>query len=104
MNFISKILKNSFLAIFSLSITSLLLIGCVIFFVYAELPDVTTLKNMQLQVPLRVFTKDGKLIAEYGENHLIPVLIDAVPKKLIEGILATEDQRYFEHPGVDMIG
>lgn len=59
---------------------------------------------MQLQVPLRVYTRDGKLIGEYGENHLVPVNLEEVPKKLIEGILATEDQRYFEHPGVDLIG
>lgn len=104
MNLIQKFLKNSFLAIFSLIITGLLLLGCIIFYIYLELPDVTTLRNMQLQVPLRVFTKDGKLIAEYGENHRIPVSLDQVPKQLVQGILATEDQRYFEHPGVDLIG
>ena len=104
MNLIQKTLKNGFLAIFSLLISSLLLFGCIIFLVYLGLPDVSTIKNMQLEVPLRVFTKDGKLIAEYGENHRIPVSIDNVPKKLIQGILATEDQRYFEHPGVDLIG
>lgn len=104
MNLIQKIFKNGFLAVFSLIITGFLLLGGVIFFVYLGLPDVSTLKNMQLQVPLRVFTKDGKLIAEYGENHRIPVGLDQVPKKLVQGILATEDQRYFEHPGVDMIG
>ncbi len=59
---------------------------------------------MQLEVPLRVFTKDGKLIAEYGGSHRIPVNLNEVPKKLIQGILATEDQRYYEHPGVDLIG
>lgn len=104
MIFISRILKNGFFTLFSLLITGLLLLGCFIFFIYLQLPDVTTLRNMQLQVPLRVFTHDGKLIAEYGENHLIPVSITQVPKKLIQGVLATEDQRYFEHPGVDMIG
>lgn len=104
MNLLQKALKNGFLTIFSLLITGLLLLGSIVFYIYLELPDVTTLKNMQLQVPLRVFTKDGKLIAEYGENHRIPVSLDQVPKKLIQGILATEDQRYFEHPGVDMIG
>lgn len=104
MNLLQKTLKNGFLALFSLFITSLLLLGCLFFYMYLELPDVTTLKNMQLQVPLRVFTNDGKLIAEYGENHRIPIGIDQIPKKLIQGILATEDQRYFEHPGVDLIG
>lgn len=104
MNLIRKIFKSGFLTIFSLLITGLLLLGGFIFFVYLGLPDVSTLKNMQLQVPLRVYTRDGQLIAEYGENHLIPVSLDQVPKRLVQGILATEDQRYFEHPGVDLIG
>lgn len=99
-----RILKNGFLAIFSLFITGLLLLGCIVFYTYIGLPDVTSLKNIQLQVPLRVYTQDGKLIAEYGENHRIPVALERIPKRLIQGILATEDQRYFEHPGVDMIG
>jgi penicillin-binding protein 1A len=104
MNLIRKTFKNGFLAIFSLLITGFLLLGGFIFFIYLGLPDVSTLKNMQLQVPLRVYTRDGNLIAEYGENHLIPVSLDQVPKQLVQGVLATEDQRYFEHPGVDLIG
>jgi penicillin-binding protein 1A len=104
MNLLQKIFKNGFLAIFSLFISGLLLLGFILFYFYLELPDVSTLKNMQLQVPLRVFTGDGKLIAEYGEDHRIPVTLSEVPERLIQGVLATEDQRYFEHPGVDMIG
>lgn len=104
MNLIRKAFKNGFLAVFSLIITVFLLLGSYIFFVYLGLPEVSTLKNMQLQVPLRVYTRDGQLIAEYGENHLIPVSLDQVPKQLVQGVLATEDQRYFEHPGVDLIG
>ncbi len=104
MKIIQKIIKSSFLTFFSLLITSVLAIGCIIFFIYLQLPDVSALKNMQLQVPLRVFTKDGKLIAEYGENHRIPVSLNEIPRRLVQGVLATEDQRYYEHPGVDLIG
>jgi penicillin-binding protein 1A len=104
MNLLRKTLKNSLLAVFSLLITGLLLVGCVFFYMYIQLPDVSSLKNMQMQVPLQVYTSDGKLIAEYGENHRIPVSIGEIPPKLIQAILATEDQRYFEHPGVDFIG
>lgn len=69
-----------------------------------ELPDVDTLKDIQLQVPLRIYTKEGLLIAEYGQKRRIPVKYKDIPKPLIDGILATEDQRFFEHPGVDLFG
>lgn len=104
MSLLQKTIKNCLLALLSLVITGVLLAGCVFFYMYLELPDVTSLKNMQLQVPLRVYTRDEKLIAEYGEDHRIPVPLNQVPKKLIQAVLATEDQRYFEHPGVDFIG
>lgn len=104
MSLLQKTIKNCLLALFSLVISGALFAGCVFIYMYLELPDVTSLKNMQLQVPLRVYTRDEKLIAEYGEDHRIPVPLHQVPKKLIQAVLATEDQRYFEHPGVDFIG
>lgn len=77
---------------------------CVYLYMYIHLPDVHTLKNAQMEVPLRVYSSDGKLIAEFGDERRTPVTIDEVPKDLIWAVLATEDQRYFEHPGVDLIG
>jgi penicillin-binding protein 1A len=68
------------------------------------LPDVESLKTVQLQIPLRIYTEDGLLIAEYGQKRRIPVQYKDIPQPLIDGILATEDQRFFEHPGVDMFG
>ena len=59
---------------------------------------------MQLQVPLRIYSDDKKLIAEYGEKRRIPVSYDAIPQPLINALLSTEDQRFFEHPGVDVYG
>lgn len=73
-------------------------------YMYMHLPDVNTLKNIQLQVPLKIYTADKKLIAQYGEKRRTPIAIEEVPRPLIDAILATEDQRYFEHPGVDFIG
>jgi len=69
-----------------------------------QLPDVETLKDVRLQVPLRIFSADNQLIAEFGEKRRIPIRYDQVPKPLIRAILATEDQRFFEHPGVDIMG
>lgn len=73
-------------------------------YLYSHLPDVNTLKNVQYQMPLSIYTSDGQLIAQYGEKRRTPVKLEEVPKKLIQAILATEDSRYYEHQGVDMRG
>lgn len=72
--------------------------------VYQQLPSVETLVDVNLQVPLKIYTADGKLIAEYGEKRRTPIAIDTVPKQLVFAILATEDRRFFEHHGVDFRG
>ena len=78
----------------------------VMLYIYAQsqLPDVATLKTVELQVPLQIFTKDGLLIQEYGEKRRIPLKYDQIPATLINALLATEDQRFFDHPGVDILG
>ncbi|MDX2346900.1 MAG: penicillin-binding protein 1A, partial [Legionella sp.] len=70
----------------------------------SQLPDVDSLKTVQLQVPLQIYSKDGKLIQEYGEKKRSPVSYDEIPQTLVHAVLATEDQRFFEHPGVDIFG
>ncbi len=69
-----------------------------------NLPDVETLKTVQLQTPMRVFSADGKLISQFGEKRRIPVEIQEVPTPLIQAFLATEDARFYEHKGVDPVG
>jgi penicillin-binding protein 1A len=68
------------------------------------LPDVGTLREVQLQVPLRIYSRDGKLIQSIGEQRRIPVRYDQLPPKLIQAFLATEDDRFFRHHGVDWQG
>lgn len=83
----------------------LIVAGC-LFYLYLEsqLPNVDSLKTVQLQVPLQIFSKEGLLIQEYGEKKRIPVTYDEIPPMLIHALIATEDQRFFEHPGVDVLG
>ncbi|MCX7121397.1 MAG: transglycosylase domain-containing protein [Gammaproteobacteria bacterium] len=69
-----------------------------------DLPDVTVLNDVHMQIPLRIYSADSQLIAEYGAKRRAPVTIDQVPKQLIQAILATEDARFYSHPGVDFIG
>lgn len=69
-----------------------------------KLPDIETLKDVRLQVPLRVYTKNGQLLAEFGKMKRSPLKYEEFPKKLIHAVLAAEDDRFFEHPGVDYKG
>jgi penicillin-binding protein 1A len=68
------------------------------------LPDLDELADPRLKVPMRVFTADGELIAEFGEEKRIPVRIDEVPDLLVKAILAAEDHTFFYHHGVDYLG
>jgi len=79
--------------------------GCFAYlYLDSQLPDVESLKSMPSPTPLRVYTSDGQLIAEFGALHSTPVTFNEVPPLLIKALLATEDQRFYEHSGVDMLG
>ena len=69
-----------------------------------KLPSAETLREVRLQVPLRVYTRDDQLIAEFGEKRRTPLHLREVPARLIQAFLASEDDRFFEHPGVDWQG
>lgn len=104
MKFLPFLARQSVIALLSLLITVLIIAGCVYFYMMLRLPNVNQLKDIRMQVPLRIYTADGQLIAEYGEKKRIPVTLDQVPQTLINAIVATEDQRFFEHGGVDPVG
>lgn len=78
--------------------------GAIYLYVVPKLPSTESLKDVRMQVPLRVYSADGKLMAEYGEMKRQPVPYRALPKPLIQAFLAAEDDRFFEHPGVDYQG
>lgn len=73
-------------------------------YVKPELPDVATLKDVQLQTPMQVYSRDGKLIAQFGEKRRIPLKLEEMPPHLLEAIIATEDSRFYSHYGFDPIG
>ncbi|MDE1220716.1 PBP1A family penicillin-binding protein [Vibrio aestuarianus] len=74
------------------------------FYVKPDLPDVATLRDVQLQTPMQVYSQDGKLISQFGEKRRIPLRLEEMPPELIEAIIATEDSRFYEHYGFDPIG
>ncbi|MBS1270030.1 MAG: Penicillin-binding protein 1A [Gammaproteobacteria bacterium] len=75
-----------------------------VFTVLPDLPDAEEIRDVRLQVPLRVYARNGELIAEFGEQHREPVNIDDVPETLIHALLAAEDDSFYSHPGVDFAG
>lgn len=104
MNFFRYLAKHTVTAFLSLLMTILLAAGCLYFYIVVSLPDVNALKDYRLQVPLRIYSADGQLIGEYGAMRRNPVTLDQVPELLLQAMIATEDQRFFEHSGVDFIG
>lgn len=104
----TQTMKN-FLSIFirvllSTGMAGLCALVVIVLYTNAQLPEVNDLEDIQLQVPLRIYTADGKLIGEYGEKRRTPISIKEVPPTLINAILATEDRRFYEHNGVDVRG
>ena len=83
---------------------SLAAILIVSLYILPNLPDIETLKDIKMQVPLRVYSADLSLIAEYGEKRRKPIKIDDLPPMLVNAFLAAEDDRFYEHPGVDWQG
>ncbi|MBI2992773.1 MAG: penicillin-binding protein 1A [Gammaproteobacteria bacterium] len=69
-----------------------------------QLPDIETLRDVHMQVPLRVYTRDLSLISEFGEKRRKPLKIAEVPRKMVDAFIAAEDDRFFAHPGVDWQG
>ncbi|WP_443218220.1 penicillin-binding protein 1A [Pseudomonas sp. Gutcm_11s] len=65
------------------------------------LPSVESLRSIQLQIPLRVYSTDGKLIAEFGEMRRSPIRFDDIPQDFIRALLAAEDDNFANHYGVD---
>lgn len=71
---------------------------------YPNLPSLEALTDYRPKIPLRVYTSDGALIGEFGEERRAVVKIDAVPKQMVQAILAAEDDRFYRHGGVDYMG
>lgn len=94
--------------LFALALFSFILLILAAFTAYyilaPQLPVASTLKETQLQVPLRIYSAENKLLAEFGDKRRIPVEYATIPKQLVHAFLAAEDDRFFEHPGVDYQG
>jgi penicillin-binding protein 1A len=92
------------LALAGLCVMGLALAGFVVLLAYPNLPSIEALTEYQPKIPLRVYTSDGVLIGEFGEERRSVVHIDEVPPLMKQAILAAEDERFYQHTGVDYQG
>lgn len=74
------------------------------YFVAPGLPPAETIREIPLQIPLRIFSRDGRLIEEVGERRRILVSYDEIPDHVVAAFVSAEDRRFFEHPGIDYQG
>jgi penicillin-binding protein 1A len=70
----------------------------------ADLPSTASIRELKLEEPLRIYTRDGRLMGEFGSERRAPLDYSEFPKPVIQAFLAAEDDRFFEHPGVDWQG
>ncbi|MGB5079450.1 MAG: penicillin-binding protein 1A [Burkholderiales bacterium] len=92
------------LALAGLAVAGLALVGFVVLLAYPNLPSIEALTAYQPKIPLRVYTADGVLIGEFGEERRSLVRIEEVPELMKRAILAAEDERFYQHTGVDYLG
>ena len=93
---------------FGLSITSIITLLMVIFsayfFVEPSLPNAERIREIPLETPLRIYSRDGRLIDEVGVRKRINISYEDMPQHLINAFVAAEDQRFFDHSGIDYRG
>jgi penicillin-binding protein 1A len=87
-----------------LAVAGVLMLGLVVVLALPNLPPLDVLTAYQPKIPLRIYTADGMLIGEFGEERRAVVAIGDVPSQLKNAIIAAEDERFYEHPGIDYLG
>lgn len=93
-----------FITLLALGLIGVLLTGFAVLVTIPTLPSLDTLTNYRPKIPLRIYSDEGQLIGEFGEERRQVVKIETVPKYLRQAILAAEDDRFYEHGGVDYMG
>ncbi|TWI06203.1 penicillin-binding protein 1A [Luteimonas cucumeris] len=99
-----RLLRWGLLASAGLMLLGLLAAGTLYYVVTSKLPDAQTLRDVELQEPMYVYARDGRLMALFGESRRYPVKIDEVPDRVKQAFIAIEDARFYKHHGVDYKG
>ncbi|WP_158880177.1 penicillin-binding protein 1A [Rhodanobacter sp. L36] len=104
MRIFKRLLRWALILAFSGLLLTVVAVGVAYWLIAPNLPSVAGLKDTRMQLPLRVLSADGKLIATFGETRRIPVAIANVPDLLKHAVLSAEDADFYHHPGVDWHG
>jgi penicillin-binding protein 1A len=100
-----RVIASKLVWFFLFSIASAAMIGSAAYLSLSpSLPDVKTFRDYKLQTPLRIYSDEGLLIGEFGEKKRTPLHYDEIPEGFIKALLAAEDDRFFEHGGINMKG
>ncbi|MFL6592396.1 MAG: penicillin-binding protein 1A [Luteimonas sp.] len=99
-----RLLRWGLLAFAGISIMGALALAIVYYLISSKLPDVQSLRHVELQEPMYVYARDGRLMALFGETRRYPVDIRQVPLRQKQAFIAIEDNRFYEHHGVDFNG
>ena len=87
-----------------LLMAGVLAVGLVVVLAYPQLPSLDALTAYQPKIPLRIYSAEGILIGEFGEERRSVISIAEVPQQLKNAVIAAEDERFYEHPGIDYVG
>jgi len=104
MRILLRLLRYALYLALAGALLGVLAIGTAYWLISPRLPSVETLKEVRLQVPLRIYSADDKLIAAFGETKRTPVRIQDVPGQLKQAFLAAEDADFYTHSGIDVGG
>ena len=101
---IRRLLRWALLAFAGVFVLGMAALGTLYFVVSSKLPDVQALRHVELQEPMYVYARDGRLMALFGETRRYPVDIAQVPERMKQAFIAIEDNRFYQHHGVDYKG
>ncbi len=99
-----RLLRWMLLAAVAAIVLGALALGTLYYVVSSKLPDVDSLRHVEMQEPMYVYANDGRLMALFGETRRYPVDIEQVPARMKQAFIAIEDNRFYEHHGVDYKG
>ncbi|HEX8883043.1 MAG TPA: transglycosylase domain-containing protein, partial [Noviherbaspirillum sp.] len=104
MNLFARLALGTMGLLAGLAVIGVLLLGFMLAMAYPNLPELNTLTDYRPKIPLRIFTADNVMIGEFGEERRNVVRFKEIPDVMKQAVLAIEDDRFYEHGGVDYLG
>jgi penicillin-binding protein 1A len=99
-----RLLRLAAVAFVGLVLGGAFALACAFVYIAPSLPSAETMHSVELAVPLRVYTRTGGLVSQIGEQRRIPVRFEDIPPLVRQAVLAAEDDRFFQHSGLDWMG